>query len=332
LKRKFEKEEKEAEQTPPQGVSDANLTPLGPGRVVDQGSKDTKQAPELNGQSAPESRTSRSQGRSASTPGTTLDNSNGEIMMASLRNKNKKKNFRQTMVAPAVRKIIFDDSGEEQPTNTTALTSTQDSDSAGTTIQKTSESAESSNKSLLVSNLQTRVIPPSELAAQGLLPSNMLVTSVEFGRNTKKKQRSPRDTYEEEQFDNELQRVHWLGYEGKDGVMDDPGDADVYLPYDEDGDITSDAVEGSSNAQFDWKAAESRWEHFHPIETLDQLYSGVLVCWQVSLCRGSSAGVSKVKLFEKGLAINPQPFTPEHLLGVGRVVRLRPLFHKTCAH
>jgi len=240
--------------------------------------------------------------------------------MASLRNKNKKKNFRQTMVAPTVRKIVFDDSGEEQLANTTALTSTQDSDSAGTTIQKNSESAESSNKSPLVSNLQTRVIPPSELATQGLLPSNMLVTSVEFGRNTKKKkQRFSRDPYEE--VDSELQRAHRLGY-GKDGVMDDPDDAGVYLPYDEDGDITGDGVEGSFHAQFDWKAAESRWEHFPPIETQDQLYSGVLVCWQVSLCRRSSARASKVKLFLKGLAINPRTFTPEHLLGVGRVVRL----------
>lgn len=314
MKRKFEKEEKEAELTPPQGVSEANLTPLGPGRVDDQSSKNIKQVPELNGRPAPEY---RAQGRSASASGTALDGSGGEIMMASLRNKNKKKNFRQTMVAPAVRKIVFDDSGEKQPAN---ATSTQDSDSAGTTIQKTSESAENSNKSF--SNLQTRVIPPSELAALGLLPSNMLVTSVDFGRNTKKKRKSSRDTYEEEQVDNELQQVHWLGYEGNDGMMTDPDDADVYLPYDEEGDVAGDAVEGSSNPQFDWKAAELRWEYFPRIEKQDQLYSGVLVCWQVSLCRRSSARVSKVNLFLKGLAINPQTFTPEHLLGVGRVVRL----------
>ena len=56
-------------------------------------------------------------------------------------------------------------------------------------------------------------------------------------------------------------------------MMSDPGDADIYLLYDEDGDITGDAVEGSSshNAQFDRKATESRWDHFPPIETLDQL-------------------------------------------------------------
>ena len=228
------------------------MTPLGPGQTEKS----------VQGNPGP---------TTASTPGSVLDNTNGEVMMASLRNKNKRKNFRQTMVAPAVRKIVFgDDTGDARPAHFTASASIQEPNSAGL-VRKSLEN--SNNDIPTVSGLQMRIVPPSTLAAMGLLPPNILVTSVEFGRQGKNNRRSW-DTCEEEQVAHEVQQFDSYGHDADDG--------NVYLPYGEDGDDgQGGAVEQS--AQFDWTAAERGWEHFSLIETPDQLYAGVLVCWQVSL-------------------------------------------------
>jgi hypothetical protein len=246
------------------------LTPLGPGQTE----KSVKGTP---GPTTTESReVAASQSQTASIPGSVLDNTNGEVMMASLRNKNKRKNFRQTMVAPAVRKIVFgDDTGDARPAHFTASTSIQEPNSAGLVTRETRKLLENSRNDIsAVSSLQMRIIPPSELAALGLLPSNMFVTSVEFGRQGKMKNRRSWDSCEEEQVANQVQQFDSYGHDADDG--------NVYLPYGEDGDDRQgDTVEKS--AQFDWTAAETGWEHFSLIETPDQLYAGVLVCWQVRL-------------------------------------------------
>jgi hypothetical protein len=94
------------------------------------------------------------------------------------------------MGATAVRKIVFGGAEDARPVNLTTSTSIQESNSAGLVTRETRESLENSNNVVsTVSSLQTRIIPPSKLAALGLLPSNMLVTSVEFGRQGKKKNR-----------------------------------------------------------------------------------------------------------------------------------------------
>ena len=73
------------------------------------------------------------------------------------------------------------------------------------------ESPESSKYDVsTASSLQSRTIPPSKLAALGLLPSSMLVMSVEFGHQGKKENRIDSS-------------------EGAD-------DGNVYQPYGEDGD------------------------------------------------------------------------------------------------
>ena len=260
-------------------MSEANLTPLRPGQAEES----------FEGNPGPTTTKSRgaatSQSQSTSIPESFLDNMNGEVMMASLRNKNKRKNFRQTMVAPAVRKIVFGVTGDAY---LTASTSIQESNSAGLVTRESRELPENSNVVSTVSSLQTRIIPPSKLAALGLLPSNILVTSVEFGRQGKKKNRRSWDPCKEEQVVNKVQQFDWYGHDADNG--------NVYLPYGEDGDGQGDTVEQS--AQFDWRAAETGWEHFSLIETQDQLYSGVLVCWQVRLS-STSAKVPNVKYFER---------------------------------
>ena len=86
------------------------------------------------------------------------------------------------MGATAVRKIVFG-AGDSRLTNLTTYTSIQESNHAGLVAREVRESPECSN------NEQSRTIPPSKLAALGLLPSSMLVMSVEFDHQGKKKNR-----------------------------------------------------------------------------------------------------------------------------------------------
>lgn len=78
----------------------------------------------------------------ARTPQTNLEG-DGQVMMSSLRNKNKKKGFKQSLGGPIPAKIVFDlDDAPE-------------------------------------SNARVRLVPPSEIQEQGNLPANMFVTSVD---------------------------------------------------------------------------------------------------------------------------------------------------------
>jgi hypothetical protein len=70
----------------------------------------------------------------------------------------------------------------------------------------------------------------------------MLVTSIEFGHQGEKENRTSW-----EQVANEVQQFDWYGHDADDG--------NVCLPYGEDGGGQGDAVEKS--AQFDWRNRHS---------------------------------------------------------------------------
>ncbi|KAK2460047.1 hypothetical protein APHAL10511_007924 [Amanita phalloides] len=262
LKRKFEKEAKDAERAPPERMSAANSTSLGQINLSEKfQSTLSSLAVEDEEQAAPEPSGrgfATSQSRSASVAGPAFDNANGEIMMVSLRNKNKKKNFRHTMAAPSVRKIVFDENGERHPSSSTPTTFKSNSGGGG--IAQGNEPMENMGDSAaLGSTLPARVVPPSELAAQGLLPSNMFVTSVEFGQKFKKK-RKPRGTYEKEQVSNEFRNAGQYADREDDELYED---ADIHLSYGEEMETRegADAAAGEdSQPHLDWKVAEAGWD------------------------------------------------------------------------
>jgi hypothetical protein len=110
----------------------------------------------------------------------------GGIMMASLRNKNKKKGFfRQAMmrglsVPEGLGKIVFesDSSAVSGPSKSASASVSTSGVSAFTTQQQNAASAEGSTKP------KPRFIPPSELQEKGLLPRNMVVSSFHVEEGT----------------------------------------------------------------------------------------------------------------------------------------------------
>jgi len=112
------------------------------------------------------------------------EQSEPQVMMISLRNKNKKKNFRQLMDKPLPPRIVFTEP-ENAPIPSESHTLAGTSTSAKVSVHPVNHA---------------RLIPPSE---RDDLPSNIFVTSidVEEGMQPKKKRR-PKDTSAAVSYDN----------------------------------------------------------------------------------------------------------------------------------
>ncbi|KAF8164794.1 hypothetical protein B0H34DRAFT_793259 [Crassisporium funariophilum] len=266
-------------------------------------------------------------------PGTLLENNGADpsvagggtyitqeqLMMGSLRNKNKKKGFKQSMANPIPQKIIFTNDVIGPPSQTVAGASTQaqsgsnpaqDSDML-VDIPSTSYSAlASSSAAPAAASYKPRLVPPSELQELGQLPSNMFVTSVDVEagiwneqkpskKRKGKKNQSQVDDYDGEWYDDSTQMDEMSFTTTQRGQFDD-ADAPVNLPYSD-----ADAEASLKSEAFDWSRAEKHWKDCVVLNNVGQLAVGNLVGWQ-------------------GLAINPRTFSPEVLLTVARVVALPP--------
>jgi len=242
-----------------------------------------------------------------------------QVMMGSLRNKNKKKGFKQSMAGPIPQKIIF--TATQQSSSTTQ----------GMLVDEPSTS---------FGTIQPRLIPPSEIQELGQLPSNMFVTSVdvesdmwnEYPLSPKKKDKKKKaingghhpvtttDWHDPSQgIPSEV---------GENGQFDDVDDGSMTLPYfDTDIQTTPQApstgTTSGATRPFDWDRAERLWKECAVLEKLEQLALGCLVGWKV--CNRGSFLVYEIcssYVYEQGLAINPQTSSPEILLTVARVVNI----------
>jgi len=184
-------------------------------------------------------------------------------MMGSLRNKNKKKGFKQAMTGPIHRKIIFSEGVEqEQPNESNPVSDDYTPRNLGG--QQSSEA----------NRIFHRLIPPSELQDLGQLPPNVFVTSVDVeehiwgshnGLPKKKKGNKRKDMF---------------GYDegGGYGFEEQGGEGcDEDLTYGE-GAQTEEKTSG-----IDWDKAEGIWEASSPIQDIQQLKDGVVFGWKVSL-------------------------------------------------
>ncbi|KAL5487853.1 hypothetical protein ACEPAI_5961 [Sanghuangporus weigelae] len=153
-----------------------------------------------------------------------------DSMITSLRNKNKKKGFKQSMVGVAPQRMVFTHDAGAPP-------------ESGTTYY----SAASSTAFPVA-----RLVTPSEKQANGLLPSNMFVTSVEVESENwdKKKKVKQRDTYGDELATDEAMS-------GNDGTI---------LNYGE--------------PELDWESVDRDWEKMHIVADPSSLASGVTVGWK----------------------------------------------------
>ena len=200
-----------------------------------------------------------------------------QVMMGSLRNKNKKKGFKQSMVAPIPQKIIF-------TANTTVSGSQQPSSSA----QDTSMDEASTSSGII----QPRLIPPSEIQELGQLPPNMFVTCVDVESDmwnehpSKKKGKKKNLNGGDTDWHNSSHMRGVTSEVREDGQFDDADDGSLTLPY-FDTDIqtttqmSSASTTSEASGQFDWDRAERLWKDCAVLEKLEQLVVGCLVGWKV---------------------------------------------------
>ncbi|KAH9843635.1 uncharacterized protein C8Q71DRAFT_8025 [Rhodofomes roseus] len=137
----------------------------------------------------------------------------------------------------------------------------------------------------------SRLVPPSEKQEKGLLPPNMFVTSVDVEADLPRK-RKKRKQQQVVDYEEEAAEVFELPY---DDPMEAEPAVDSGLPSNDM--TTSEAAPTTINRH----EVESNWSSLPKITEASQVKSGVFVGW-------------------KELGINPQSFTPEMLLNVGRVV------------
>lgn len=172
----------------------------------------------------------------------------GEVMMSTLRNKNKKKGFKQSMAVPLPRKIVFADAPLPSQVQN------------GVTIATSSG---------VVIDAHARLVAPSEKQDRGELPSGMFVTSVDveegvWGQTKKSnKDKNRKDQQEwlmqESCFDGSIAYGEAV-FQGEPSVSDG-GFAETL--------------------DFDWDLAEKQWETFKEINQLEQLTVGNSVGWKV---------------------------------------------------
>jgi hypothetical protein len=193
-----------------------------------------------------------------------------QVMMGSLRNKNKKKGFKQSMTGPIPRKIVFLDGVEqEQP---------HESNSAldGHVPQKSADP-----QALETSRSSHRFIPPSELQDLGRLPSNVFVTSMDveehiwgssngLPKKTRGKKRKPIYVYDDGGED---------GFEDGREQVNDQADIEE-LPY---GDGNqADVTTLVTPNDIDWDKAEKLWNASSLIQDLQHLTEGAVFGWKVA--------------------------------------------------
>jgi hypothetical protein len=171
----------------------------------------------------------------------------GEVMMSALRNKNKKKGFKQSMAVPLPRKIVFSNFAAPLPSQVPN----------GVTI------------ATRVTDAPARLIAPSEKQDRGELPLRMFVTSVDveesiWGQTKKSNKHMTRRDQEE-----------WPTEEICDGG------SVTYRENVPEGEPS--VVDGGSaeTLDLDWDLVEKQWEAFEEINQVEQLKVGSSVGWKV---------------------------------------------------
>ena len=158
-----------------------------------------------------------------------------ESLSTTLRNKNKKKGFKQAMANAVPKRIVFSGDGSASTAQAMVNGSTSGPDTP-----------------------VPRLVTPSEKQEQGLLPSNMFVTSVEVeGTNwDRKKKKKKRDDYYE-------------------ALVEEPGadgEGEVILNYND---------EAPKPNAIDFDAIEKEWDSFEAISDAECLKEGSFVGWKV---------------------------------------------------
>lgn len=241
-----------------------------------------------------------------STEGATTSTQANTFMMLSLQNKNKKKGFKSApTIIPA--KIVF--TTEERDS---IAKSPQIHHVAGRlSVDDNFVSVEQMTPSKAAPTNNSRLVPPSEKQEQGLLPSNMFVTSVDV----------------EEAMQNKKRKTKKQTHGSKDSCAGPVRVPDVYE------DAVLNLVDGNSALDETLEAAtqlgiteiEGQWNSFRRITEPSQVVRNAIVGWKVSRLLPNKFWFLPFQIHSnssvfKALAINPATFTPELMLHRGSVM------------
>lgn len=185
----------------------------------------------------------------------TTDEGRDGIMMATLRNKNKRKGFKQSMTSQLPRKIIF-----HSDDNVVANGSPDSQLHEKVATMPTADNPAWKQIPLAL------LVPPSEKQQIGDLPPRMFVTSVDVEHgmwdkpNRKNKQKPTSGDW--------VKQVHT---DGVDICMEDRAQTDLVL--------NPEAFYRCG--VLDWDRIENDWENFMEVKEAEQLVVGSLVGWKV---------------------------------------------------
>lgn len=243
-----------------------------------------------------------------------------QVMMSSLRNKNKKKGFKLSMANPIPQKIVF--------SSDTSVNAAQNDD---TPLHREVAAAMEVDSSLQQTSLKTarqpRLVPPSELQDAGLLPPNMFVTSVDveagmrdnvnaeqLSSSKRKNREKAAKSRNEDDYYTQNDRY---GQESSFAV----DDTSVVLPYSE-ADVDPNDKLLLTSYYFNWEHAERVWEKGVVVSSPEQLVVGDIVGWKVRRFLISCFVRRLTFAISQELAMNPQTLSPEFLLSAAKIVRL----------
>lgn len=209
------------------------------------------------------------------------------IMMASLRNKNKKKGFfKQSMMRGlsdgSKAKIVFDEQQEQREVEAvvTAVTTPVFALAPVASASSTSLGSQTQNRNW--NGNRARLVPPSELQERGMVPRNLFVTSVDveegmWDKSSKKRNKNSKG--KKAQAEEYWGEAYYDGGGGDKGQFADAEEEEIVLDYgDESGGGKEEKVEAM---EVDWEKAEVGWNNYVVVVGKEQVEVGALVGWKV---------------------------------------------------
>jgi hypothetical protein len=202
-----------------------------------------------------------------------------QVVMGSLRNKNKKKGFKHSMAGPIPRKIVFtDDERQRESNNLTSTASNIGTRNEDVALEMNVTDFQSSSTQKPFS----RLIPPSELQELGQLPPNMFVTCVDvgvgimdFGGCSSRRKSRQRKGKGREVYGYDWGQGQAAGYE------EDYHDNEKMLHDTAARNDTTPSKPSGTDA-IDWSKAEQRWETSVVVQSPEQIAIGAMVGWKVN--------------------------------------------------
>jgi hypothetical protein len=214
------------------------------------------------------------------------------VMMASLRNKNKKKGFfKQSMMRGlsdgSKAKIVFDEQQEQKEVEAVVTAVTTPVPAPAPVASTSSNSLGSQNQNRNRNGTRARLVPPSELQERGMVPRNLFVTSVDVeegmwgdtnATNSSKKRKKDKGK-KKEHAEEYWGEAYYDGGGGDKGQFADAEEEEIVLDYgDESGGGTKEIAKVGEEV---WKKAEVGWNNYVIVVGKEQVGVGALVGWKV---------------------------------------------------